>query len=117
MDWFLTASMRNLADKGYDITLICNMEEGFAERNADYAKCIHLPMSRGASITDLVRSTAAMKRIFKEEGFDAIYYASPNASMYAALAGKAAKIKTRIYSQCGIRYVSLTASRDSFSRQ
>ena len=106
MDWFLVDSMRNLAKNGYDITLISNMEEGFAERNSDYAKCIHLPMSRGASVSDLFRSTKALRKIFKEEKFDVLYYTSPNASMYAAMAGKTAGVKIRIYSQCGIRYVS-----------
>ena len=106
MDWFIVDSMRNLAANGYDITLICNMEEGFAERNADYARCIHLPMSRGASVGDLIKSTKALKKIFKQEKFDVLYYTSPNASMYAAIAGKAAGIKIRLYSQCGIRYVS-----------
>lgn len=106
MDWFIVDSMRNLAKNGYDVTLISNMEEGFAERNSDYAKCIHLPMSRGASIKDLFSSILKLKRIFKEEKFDVLYYTSPNASMYSAIAGKLAGIKTRVYSQCGIRYVS-----------
>lgn len=108
MDWFIVDSMRNLSKNGYDVTLISNMEDGFAERNSDYAKCIHLPMSRGASVRDLFKSTHALKKIFKEEKFDVLYYTSPNASMYAAMAGKAAKVKIRIYSQCGIRYVSFS---------
>lgn len=108
MDWFIVDSMRNLAKNGYDVTLICNMEAGFAEANSDYAKCIHLPMSRGASIKDIFKSIKAMKKIFKEENFDVLYYTTPNASMYAALAGKKAKIKTRVYNQCGLRYVSFT---------
>ena len=106
MDWFIVDSMRNLAANGYDVTLICNMEEGFAERNADYAKCIHLPMSRGASVEDLLHSTEALFKIFRQEKFDVLYYTSPNASMYASIAGKLAGIKIRVYSQCGIRYVS-----------
>ena len=106
MDWFIVDSMRNLAKNGYDVTLISNMEEGFAERNSDYAKCIHLPMSRGASIKDLISSTLKLRKIFKKERFDVLYYTSPNASMYAAMAGKLAGVKIRIYSQCGIRYVS-----------
>ena len=39
MDWFIVDSMRNLAKNGYDVTLICNMEDGFAAANSDYAKC------------------------------------------------------------------------------
>lgn len=108
MDWFIVDSMRNLAKNGYDVTLICNMEDGFAEANSDYAKCIHLPMARGASVKDIFKSVKALRKIFKEEKFDVLYYTTPNASMYAALAGKKAKIKTRVYNQCGLRYVSFT---------
>lgn len=106
MDWFLVPSMRNLEKHDYEITLICNMETGFIERNSDYAKCIHLPMSRGVSLKDLFSSIYALVRIFRKEKFDLIYYTSPNASMYAAIAGKIANVKTRVYSQCGLRYVS-----------
>lgn len=106
MEWFIVDSMRNLAKNGYDITLICNMDDAFIQANSDFAKCIHLPMARGASVKDLIKSTRALKRIFKREQFDVLYYTSPNAAMYAALAGKSAKIKTRVYSQCGLRYVS-----------
>lgn len=108
MDWFIVDSMRNLAKNGYEVTLICNMDEGFAKANSDFAKCISLPMARGASVKDLFKSIRALKRIFKKERFDVLYYTSPNASMYAAMAGKRAGIKTRIYSQCGLRYVSFT---------
>ncbi|MBQ8322882.1 MAG: glycosyltransferase family 4 protein [Clostridia bacterium] len=108
MDWFIVDSMRNLAKNGYDVTLICNMDEAFIKGNSDFAKCIPLEMSRGASVKDLFKSTKALKQIFKREKFDVLYYTSPNASMYAALAGKKAKIKTRVYSQCGLRYVSFS---------
>lgn len=108
MDWFIVDSMRNLAKNGYDVTLICNMDDHFAEANGDFAKCISLPMARGASVKDLFKSTRALKKIFKQEKFDVLYYTSPNASMYAAIAGKKAKIQTRVYSQCGLRYVSFT---------
>ncbi len=106
MDWFIVDSMRNLAKNGYDVTLIANMDEGFAERNSDYAKCIHLPMSRGVSLGDLITVPFKLRRIFKREGFDVIYYMTPNAAMYASVGGKMAGVKTRIYNQCGIRYVS-----------
>ena len=108
MDWFLVESMRNLAKNGYEVTLISNMEEGFAEKCSDFAKCIDFKMKRGISLTDLIRCPARLKKIFKQEEFDVIYYMTPNASMYASIAGKRAKIKKRIYNQCGIRYVSLT---------
>lgn len=108
MDWFIVDSMRNLSKNGYEITLISNMEEGFISANSDYAKCISLPMARGASVKDLFKSIKALTKIFKEQKFDVLYYTSPNASMYSAIAGKRAKIRTRIYNQWGLRYVSFT---------
>ena len=111
MDWFIVDSMRNLAANGYEITLVCNMEDGFAERNGDYATCIHLPMSRGISLGDLIKTPLKLRKIFREGKFDIVYYTSPNAAMYASIAGWLAGVKKRVYSQCGLRYVSFTGIR------
>ncbi|MDD6483947.1 MAG: glycosyltransferase family 4 protein [Clostridiales bacterium] len=108
MDWFIVDSMRNLAKNGYEVTLICDMEDGFAQRNSDYAACINLPMSRGASLKDLLTVPFKLRKIFRKNKFDLIYYTSPNVSLYASIAGFLAGINTRIYSQCGLRYVSFT---------
>lgn len=113
MDWFIVDSMRNLAKNGYEITLVCNMDDEFIQKNSDYAKCVPLNMSRGASLSDLVKSVLWLRKFFKSEKFDMVYYTSPNASMYASLAGKLAGIKTRVYSQCGLRYVSFDGIKRS----
>lgn len=107
MDWFIVDSMRNLSKNGYEVTLICNMEEGFAERNSDYAECINLQMGRGVNLRDLLSAPLKLRKIFKQKKFDVIYYMSPNASMYASLGGWLAHIPARIYVQAGIRYISL----------
>lgn len=106
MDWFIVDSMRNLSNNGYDVTLICNMDDGFAQRNEDYAQCINLPMSRGVSIKDLITVPIKLAKIFKKNKFDIVYYTSPNVSLYASFGGMLAGVKNRIYSQCGLRYVS-----------
>ena len=106
MDWFIVDSMRNLAQNGYEVTLICDMEDGFQDRNSDYATCVNIPMSRGASLKDLLTVPFKLRKIFKKNKFDLIYYTSPNVSLYASIAGFLAGIKTRVYSQCGLRYVS-----------
>lgn len=108
MDWFIVDSMRNLSKNGYDITLICDMEESFIDRNSDYAQCINIPMSRGASVKDLLTVPFKLKKVFKQNKFDIVYYTSPNVSLYASLGAKLAGIKHRVYSQCGLRYVSFT---------
>ncbi len=106
MDWFIVDSMRNLSQNGYEITLICNMEDGFKDRNSDYATCISIPMSRGASLKDLLTVPFKLRKIFKDNKFDLIYYTTPNVSLYASVAGFLAGVNTRVYSQCGLRYVS-----------
>ncbi len=108
MDWFVCDIMKKLSENGYEVTLICNMEEGFAERHKDYANCIDLKMSRGVNIKDLLTIPFKFRKIFKNNRYDVIYYMSPNAAMYAALGGWLAHIPTRVYVQAGIRYISLT---------
>ena len=95
-----------LAQNGYEITLVSNMEPGFAERNRDYATCLHLPMSRGAGVADLFTKPFFLWKYFRQHRFDIIYYTSPNVSLYASLAGWLAGVKFRVYSQCGLRYVA-----------
>lgn len=113
MDWFIVDSMRNLSKNGYDVTLICCMDDGFIERNSDYAKCIDMPMSRGASVKDLFVIPLRLYRLFKRERYDIVYYTSPNVSLYASVAAKMAGIDCRYYSQCGLRYVSFTGFKRS----
>ena len=106
MDTFVVPFAKVLAENGYDVTYICNMNEEFQERNGNYAKCIHLPMQRGFHFFDIFKFTSKLKKIFKQEQFDVIYYATDNASFYSSLAGKAAKIPIRLYAQWGIHYVA-----------
>ena len=106
MDWLLVPTMRHFANNGYDVTLISDMEEGFIERNSDFAKCIDFKMKRGISVKELFGCTKRLTKLFREEKFDVIYYMTPNAAMYASRAGKKAGIKIRVYNQCGIRYVT-----------
>lgn len=113
MDWFIVDSMRNLAKNGYEVTLVCSMEDGFAERNQDYANCINLPMSRGASLRDLIKMPWELYKLFKRENYDVIYYTTPNVSLYASIAGWFAGTKCRFYNQCGLRYVSFKGKKRS----
>ena len=107
MDWFVCDSTRNLSQNGYDITLISNMEDGFAERN-EYANCISLKMERGMTIKDILPTIIKLYRIFKEEKFDIVQYTTPNAAFYASIASWLARVPIRLYSQWGIRYVGVS---------
>lgn len=111
MDWFIVDSMRNLSRNGYEVSLVCSMDEGFSDRNSDYAHCINLPMKRGVNPHDMFTVPLKLFKLFRKENFDIVYYTSPNVSLYAGLAAKLAGIPCRLYSQCGLRYVSFTGKK------
>ena len=110
MDWFICDSTRNLSNNGYDVTLICNMEDGFAERN-EYAKCISIPMKRGIHVSDIFTTASCLVSLFKKEKFDIVQYTTPNAAFYASIASFIAKVPIRLYSQWGIRYMGMTGMK------
>lgn len=105
MNSFIIPAMRVMKDHGYDVTLVCNMSEEFYQKNSEEFHCINIPMKRGVSLTDLIKMPFIFKRLFKRERFDYVQYATPNASLYASLGAKMAKVPKRVYCQWGIRYV------------
>lgn len=105
MNSFIIPAMRVMKEHGYDVTLVCNMSEEFYKKNSEEFHCINIPMKRGTSLTDLVKMPFVFRRLFKKERFDYVQYATPNASLYASLGAKMAKVPKRVYCQWGIRYV------------
>lgn len=105
MNSFIIPAMRVMKEYGYDVTLVCNMSEEFYQKNSEEFHCINIPMKRGVSLTDLIKMPFIFKRLFKRERFDYVQYATPNASLYASLGAKMAKVPKRVYCQWGIRYV------------
>ena len=92
---------------GYDITFICNQDEKFKEQLPSYIHYIPVKMKRGIGI-DGLKATYELYKIFKKEKFDLVQYSTPNASLYASIAGRLANIKVRLYCQWGIRYVGFS---------
>lgn len=88
----------------WDISFICCDDEDFANSLPKYIHYYPVHMERGISISG-IKAMFEMKRIFKREKFDMIQYSTPNASLYASLAGKFAKISVRLYCQWGMAYV------------
>ena len=111
MDWFVTEAMRHLQANGFEVSLMCDMPDDFIRRNSDYARCLPLKMERGIDPIGAIKSIYTMYRIFRREKFDIIQYSTPNAALYASVAGTLAGVKVRIYDQCGIRYVSFSGWR------
>lgn len=91
----------------WDVTFICNYSKQFEAKLPDYIHYIPVKMKRGISIGG-IKAIAEMKRIFKREKFDLIQYSTPNASLYASVAGKIAKIPFRLYCQWGMVFVGFS---------
>ena len=96
----------------WDISFICSEDEEFASELPEFIHYFPVPMERGISISG-IKSMMQMKKIFVKEKFDLIQYSTPNASLYAALAGKLAGIPVRLYCQWGMVYVGF----DGIKRQ
>lgn len=88
----------------WDITFICNYDEKFEKSLPEYIHYISVPMERGISIAG-VKAMLEMKKIFQREKFDLIQYSTPNASLYASMAGKLAHVPVRLYCQWGLVFV------------
>ena len=91
----------------WDITFICDYDEEFEKTLPDYIHYQPVSMKRGISLSG-IKSMLKIAKIFKREKFDLIQYSTPNASLYASLAGKIAKIPVRLYCQWGIAYVGFS---------
>lgn len=102
---FVIPSMKLLKEDGWDVTLVCNMTDKFIEQYGRDFHCFNIPMGRGVSLKDFLIMPFKFKKFFKENQFDLVQYATPNASLYASLGAKWAGVKKRVYCQWGIRYV------------
>lgn len=92
---------------GWDISIICDKDEEFAKRLPQFIHYYPVEMKRGISISG-ISAMLKMRKIFAEQKFDLIQYSTPNASLYAALAGYLANIPVRLYCQWGMVYVGFS---------
>ncbi len=88
----------------YDIFFICNSNTEFENSIPNYIHFIPVKMERGISLGG-IKAIFEMKKIFKENKFDIVQYSTPNASFYASIASKLARIKIRNYHLMGLRYL------------
>lgn len=88
----------------WDISFICSSDDEFAKSLPDYIRFYPIHMERGISIGG-VKAMLEMYRIFKREKFDLVQFSTPNASLYASLAGFLAGVPVRLYCQWGMAFV------------
>lgn len=100
----------------WDISIICSYDEEFEKSLPDYIHYYPIDMKRGISF-DGLRVIREMKKIFKREQFDLVQYSTPNASLYASIAAKSAKIPVRLYCQWGLVFVGFRGMKRKLFKQ
>lgn len=108
VDQFLRFGFEEFHNNGYDISLVCDMDEDYMTGLPDYVHPYPIKMSRGIDPSGLVNAIKTMKRIFTENKFDIVQYSTPNAAFYASIAAKKAKIPIRLYCQWGLVYLGFS---------
>jgi glycosyltransferase involved in cell wall biosynthesis len=108
---FILKSAEYIYEKeGWDISFICDKDNDFGDTLPSHFHYFPISIKRGMSITGII-STYKMYKVFKKENFDLVQYSTPNASLYAAIAARIARIPVRLYCQWGIVYFSYIGIR------
>lgn len=94
----------------WDISFICSPDDVFAASLPEYIHFYPVTMERGISLTG-VKAMWEMLVIFRREKFDMIQFSTPNASLYAVLAGFFTRIPVRLYCQWGMAFVGFTGMK------
>lgn len=108
MNSFIIPAMERFVERGYDVTLVCNMSDEFIKNNSSKFHCVNMPMKRGISLSDCFKMPWKFWRLFRKERFDYVQYATTNASFYAGIPAVLCRIKTRVYCQWGLLYIGFT---------
>lgn len=96
--------------RGVDVSIVCNMSSEYEKQLKAEFPFVHtypIPFPRGINLFGSLQSVGRLTKLFKSEKFDMVQYSTPNASMYAAVAAKIAKIPVRLYCQWGMVYVTM----------
>lgn len=89
---------------GFDVTFICSFDEELFSYCSENIHFIPVNMKRGVGFDGPV-VIRRLKKIFKQQQFDIIQYATPNAAFYASIASRETRCKHRLYCQWGVRYM------------
>ena len=91
----------------WEVTFITGKDEDFVLPLPEGVKHIAIDMHRGMDFKGL-KSIRQLVKIFKREKFDLVQYSTPNASLYASVAAKIAKVPVRLYCQWGMAFVGFS---------
>lgn len=102
---FFIPQIKDIASKGYDVTVICSPDNELQNKLGENIKYIPIKIARGISPFTLFKSISDLAKVFKREKFDIVQYSTPNAAFCSSIAAKISKIRIRNYHLMGLRYL------------
>lgn len=102
---FFVPQLKYLAEHGYDVTVICSYDENLQKELGESIRYTPVDIPRGISFVKSLNTIKKLIKIFEENHYDMIQYSTPNAALYASIAGKKAGIRVRNYHLMGFRYL------------
>lgn len=102
MEPFIITQVEYMLERGWDVTIICNMKPAFIKRIPKGVKYYNVPMERSFNLLTAAKCTVQLIKIFKKEKFTMIQYAASHAALYASFASWLTKIPVRMHLQWGI---------------
>lgn len=102
MDPFLLTQMKYMQERGWDVTIICNMKPDFIERIPGGFSYYNVPMTRSYNLWVALKCIWKLIRIFRKERYDIVQYAATHAALYSSFASWLCHIPIRVHLQWGI---------------
>ena len=91
-----------MLEKGWDVTIICNMKPTFIERIPKGVKYYNVPMERSFNVLTAIKCTIELIKIFRKEKYTIVQYAATHAALYSSFASWLTGIPIRMHLQWGI---------------
>lgn len=102
---FFIPQLQYLAKNGFDVSVICNEDNDIQELLGVKIHFYPIDIPRGYSIKRSLIAILKILKILRKERFSLIQYSTPNASLYASIAGYFLSIPVRNYHLMGFRYL------------
>lgn len=102
MEPFIITQVQYMLERGWDVTIICNMKPAFIERIPKGVKYYNVPMERSFNLLTAAKCIAQLINIFKKEKFTVVQYAATHAALYASFASWLTNVPIRMHLQWGI---------------
>lgn len=102
---FFIPQLKYLSENGFDVSVVCSKDKSIQKELGSRIHYHPIEMPRGISVFGSFKAIRQLIHYFRKEQFDIIQYSTPNAAMYASIAGRIAKVKVRNYHLMGFRYL------------